>query len=626
MIRVDADIGRDMQRALDQRAGIKRGVFHECPGCRLRVGAARPDGNQPGFRFDDVTIPRDDKGVVAIGDGEQGLKATEDAVCAPVLGKLHGSAREMPLMLFEFSFKTLEQRERVCGSAGETGQYLVLVEPPDLAGIALHDGSPERHLPIATKNHPPLTAHREDCSTVISFQAGRSLGKKMGTTMEADPPKAKGTAPFGCLGVNLALLFRSDQALPMRKKVDIADLKPGMYVSALDRPWTETPFLFQGLNIDSQEQIEELRRYCNYVFVDDLSSPRPAQERRIEIELFKKTAQNALEARSSQSRKIVAFEAEIQRIEGQYQKFMGVADNFMHDVRMGRSLDIGQVKDMVHEAVASILRNPDALICLTQLQGKSRSTALHSMRVAILSIAFAHHLQLPLGILHGIGIGALLHDVGKGQLPEELINKTGALTFAEEEQLKRHVELGVTTVAGTPGIPAEAIETVALHHERFDGSGYPDGIRKSPSVMGQITALVNHYDTMTSDGAGRTAISPHAALLHLYAQRDLLFERTLVEHFTQCVGIYPIGSLVQLSTGHVGVVTALNRTRFLRPKVALVVDDQGRRYTPPKIVDLADRSRDEAARPWEIKSVLPPANFDLISASELASLAADATR
>ncbi|MHB1950408.1 MAG: HD-GYP domain-containing protein [Acidiferrobacteraceae bacterium] len=412
----------------------------------------------------------------------------------------------------------------------------------------------------------------------------------------------------------------------MRKKVDIADLKPGMYISALDRPWTETPFLFQGFTIDSQEQIDELRGYCNYVFVDDLSSARPAQERRIEIELFRKTAQDALAARTSQSRRIEAFETELQRIEKQYQKFMGVVDDFMNDVRMGRSLDIAPVKETVHQAVASILRNPDALVCLTQLQGKSRSTALHSMRVAILSIAFAHHLQLPLPILHAVGIGTLLHDVGKSQLPEDLINKTGALTFAEQEQMKRHVELGVAIVAATPDIPAEAIEAVALHHEYFDGSGYPEGIRKPSSVVGQIAALVNHYDNVTSGTPGHNPISPHAALLHLYAQRDQLFERSLVERFTQCVGIYPIGSLVQLSTGHVGVVTALNRDRFLRPKVALVVDDQGHRYTPAKIVNLADKARDESARPWEIKSVLPPANFDLISAADLAALAADATR
>ncbi|MHB1942640.1 MAG: HD-GYP domain-containing protein [Acidiferrobacteraceae bacterium] len=412
----------------------------------------------------------------------------------------------------------------------------------------------------------------------------------------------------------------------MRRKIEVSDLKPGMYVSALDRPWIETPFLFQGITIESYDQIEELRRYCNYVFIDDLSIARPAQERHIEIELFKKSAQGALDARSSAPRESVKFEQELRHIEADYRKFMGVADDFMNDVRLGRSLDVGLVKTTVHEAVESILRNPDALICLTQLRGKSQSVALHSMRVSILSIAFAHHLQLPLPALNAIGVGALLHDVGKGRLPEELINKTGALTFAEQELMKQHVPLGVEIVADTPGLPAEAIDAVALHHEYFDGSGYPGQTKKPGSVVGQITALVNHYDALTSDVAGRPAISPHAALLHLYAQRDMLFERTLVERFTQCVGIYPIGSLVQLSTGHVGIVAAINRARFLRPKVALVVDDQGHRYTPAKMVDLSDQARDEASRRWEIKAVLPPANFDLISAADLAVLVADATR
>lgn len=389
----------------------------------------------------------------------------------------------------------------------------------------------------------------------------------------------------------------------MRKKIDIADLRPGMYVSELDRPWTETPFIFQGFTIDSEAQIEELRRYCDYVLVDEPTSRAGLADRKIELELFKKTARNALHARAEPQP--VPLEHELSFATRHYRDFQEVTNRIFADGRLGRHLDIAPVQDAVQTSVESLLRNPDALLYLAQLGNRSPETAAHSLRVAILALAFGHHLKLPHHSLVTLGVGALLHDLGMARLPQTLLANRESPSLADHRALEQHVALGGEMASGIRGLPQDALDVVLMHHERHDGAGYPRGTAKPRSLLAQITAVANHYDMLTSDASSHP-LSPHAALLRLYTLRDTMFEGVMVERFTQCIGIYPVGSVVEFNTGHVGVVAAINRGRFLRPRVALMLDNQGRRYAPAKIIDLAHDLRDETSRAWEIKSVLSP--------------------
>lgn len=402
----------------------------------------------------------------------------------------------------------------------------------------------------------------------------------------------------------------------MRKKIEIADLRPGMYVSELDRPWTDTPFVFQGFTVDSGDQIEELRRYCDYVLVDEPASPPVVADRKIELELFKKTAQSALHA--PMEPEPVPMEQELAFATRHYRKAQEVVDQIFRDGRLGRKINLAAVQEAVATSIGSLLRNPDALLCLAQLGSRSPETATHSLRVAILALAFGHHLKLPGHSLATLGMGALLHDVGKAHLPQELLAKTGALSEADERAMAQHVALGTGMAEAIPGLPRDALEVIRRHHERHDGAGYPAGVVRPGNLLAQITAIANHYDTLTNDTAS-LPLSPHAALLRLYTLRDTMFEGRLVERFTQCIGIYPVGSVVEFNTGHVGVVAAINRNRFLRPRVALMLDNQGRRYAPAKMIDLARDLRDETSRAWEIKSVLGPGALGLNPATAIAA-------
>lgn len=401
----------------------------------------------------------------------------------------------------------------------------------------------------------------------------------------------------------------------MKKKLDVLELKPGMYVAELDRPWRETPFLFQGFYIESQAEIEQIKRYCRHVFVDVAQqktvTPPPSvrSNQKVEYEILKRNAQASrvpkYEDRST-------LEQELESVHTTFLESKNMIATIMDDARLGRSLDIDGTRQQVERMAHSIVRNPDALMCLTQLKQKDEYTVLHSLRVCVLALAFGRHLGIAEEPLREIGIGALLHDVGKAQIPLEILNKPERLTAVEYKIMKAHVPAGVKILERAPGLPRIAIDIAASHHERYDGSGYIRGLKgEQITDAGMISAIVDCYDAITSDRAYQPGISSHNALQKLYMWRNKDFASDLVEQFIQCMGIYPIGSLVELNTGHVGVVVTINRSRFLRPRLVLVLDAKKTRYAKLLKVDLMEQMRDESGRPWEITSVLEPGTYGL---------------
>lgn len=409
----------------------------------------------------------------------------------------------------------------------------------------------------------------------------------------------------------------------MKKKLEVFDLKPGMYVAELDRPWRDTPFLFQGFYVEGTAEIEQIKRYCQHVFIEtDLSSsrdtPTPAGtlDKRVEYEMLKKNAQIRVPPRAYTDQH--SLEQEIDEARETFRRAKVQIANIMEDARIGRAIDSEGARQQVNEMAHSIIRNPDALMCLTQLKAKDEYTALHSLRVCVLSLAFGRHLGLAAEPLRELGIGALLHDVGKAQVPIDVLNKPDRLTDAEFEIMKTHVPLGVKILENTKGIPRMAIEITGSHHERYNGHGYIRGLKGDQiSDPGVISAIADCYDAITSDRPYQNGISAHQALKKMYTWRDREFHGRLVEQFIQCMGIYPIGSLVELSTGHVGVVSTINRARYLRPRVVLLLDADKRHYTAPRHVDLMQQMRDERNRPWEISSVLEPGTYGLNPAQYL---------
>ena len=408
----------------------------------------------------------------------------------------------------------------------------------------------------------------------------------------------------------------------MREKLDVHDLRPGMYVAELDRPWRETPFLFQGFYIESHADIEQIKRYCAHVFVDADLGAKPAapslntHDGRVELEMLKRQARAHYQTNAYNDASTLAQEVEPAR--AILREARAAIANIMEDARLGRALDAPGARRQIKAMTQSIVRNPDALMCLTQLKEKDAYTVEHSLRVCILSLAFGRHLGVPEAGLHDLGLGALLHDVGKAKIPLEILNKPGALTPEEFNIIQTHVPAGVKLLEDTHGIPRTALEVASGHHERYSGTGYARGLKgREIGNAAMITAIVDCYDAMTSDRVYKAAISSHNALKKMYTWRDRDFEGRLVEHFIQCMGIYPIGSLVELNTGHVGVVTTINRLRYLRPQVVLVLNRDKQRYGKPRTVDLLTEMRDEANQTWEIKSVLEPGTYGIEPASHL---------
>ena len=426
----------------------------------------------------------------------------------------------------------------------------------------------------------------------------------------------------------------------MKKKIQIHELRKGMYVSELDRPWFGTPFLFQGFQIQTDEEIEQLRQCCQYVYIDTeppslINTPK---QRNTPISIIQPSAiehdvaavlephQRKKTAGSAPPSHRYMHEVLLKEELGQARELESRARQLIYtiadDVRLGRSLDTVGAKNAVAGMVESVIRNPDALAWLTHLKNKDDYTALHSVRVCILALTFGRHLELSVEQLHVLGIGALLHDIGKLKVPNEILNKPGRLTDTEFAIMRTHVPLGVEILANTPGIPRAAVQVAQRHHERYSGTGYINGFSGDKiGLFGLIGGIVDAYDALTSDRAYHTGRSSYDALDLLYQAKNTDFHAGLVEQFIQCMGIYPLGSIVEMNDGCIGVVISINRSHRLKPCVAMVLTPEKQPYVPATtVVDLYKFPHNSAGRILEIRRVLATGAYGINPAAYLTAI------
>ncbi|MFQ6022976.1 MAG: HD-GYP domain-containing protein [Acidiferrobacterales bacterium] len=414
----------------------------------------------------------------------------------------------------------------------------------------------------------------------------------------------------------------------MKIKIPVEQLRVGMHVTDLERPQFEGAPLFRGLTIRSQTQIDKLKRHCTHVYVDVAESTlfpatrRPASgkwppskpftpehQKQMQFEILKLGAAPSDGGSGYQLQ--TNLEEEINNVSGSYREAKAVIDTTMEDARQGKRINATHVRKVVMEMVASVHRNPNGLICLAQLKDKNDYTALHSVRTCIFALVLGHHLGLDDDDLSALGIGVLLQDIGKTMMPSELLRKPERLNDQEFEVVKSHVSWGVQILLDTDELPELAIDVARYHHERCDGSGYIHGLDKDQiPQFGQIGAIVDCYDALTCDRPYATAISPHDALTRIYEWRHTKYGTVLVEQFIQCMGIYPIGSVVELNTGDVGVVVTINRKRRLRPRVKLVLRPDKTPYKPPKSMNLMKYTTHDGL-PIAIERVLEPGAFGI---------------
>lgn len=410
------------------------------------------------------------------------------------------------------------------------------------------------------------------------------------------------------------------------------ELKIGMYVCKLDRPWLETPFLMQGFLIKTEDDIIQLRKFCQHVFIDEQLSRLPTEKRRSSGSasgkvkaLPKKTSDRKKKKYSRDDLKklfpnktlqIYESKTELQEELSSAKKVFNDLSHSISDmmttIRKGGNIQVSAVKDAVNPMVSSIIRNPDACIWLARMKSQDSYTYKHSMGASVWAVALGRQIGLPPPDLKTLAVGTLLCDIGKLKLSHELLEKSGDLTEEELKLMKSHVELSMNELSKSVGVSQEVIDIVASHHERFNGQGYPKGLtgNKIP-IMARIAAIADSYDAMTSQRAYSEAKSPVIAVKELYELRGDEYQPELIEEFIQAVGLYPAGTLIELSTGEVAVVVSENKMRRLRPKILILLDSNKKNIGNSVIINLMDTTVDEDGNSIEIIQSLEPGSYGI---------------
>ena len=408
--------------------------------------------------------------------------------------------------------------------------------------------------------------------------------------------------------------------MPIQKKeVFVNELELGVFIAELDRPWTDTPFIFQGFILDNEEQLETLKKYCKKVVIDlekgsDL--PDRSQLKAGPITAGRATAGPVTAGGRAKSvlatiKRTVIYEekvtvdAELPAARAARARTQTVLQDMFDTLQSGRALDASRVREAVASMTDSVVRNPDAMLLIAKLKQQSAHALDRALGVSIYMITFGRFLQLPREQLDLLGMLGLLQDVGKTRVPEEVLNKKGPLSKVELALCRSHVEHSAAILAESPGLPPELPALAALHHERHDGSGYYKGMKgEEIGLFGSIAGMVDCFDALTQTRPYSEAMAPSNALNMLYGWRGGQFDGPLVEQFIQCIGIFPVGAIVELNSGEIGIVIAQNLVRRLQPRVMVVLDAKGSPKKPQLILDLSKEPRMDAETPYRIKRTL----------------------
>jgi len=396
---------------------------------------------------------------------------------------------------------------------------------------------------------------------------------------------------------------RTQKTRRQHQKIDVADLRVGMFVVELDKPWEESGFMFQGVEIKSASDIQAVQNECSFVWVDydefSLKKHTPA-----------KGEPSAKRAGVGSADSGVSVEDEFSAAKEVHSLASEAVSTLFEEIRLGAEVDGGKIKQAVNGCVDSILRNPDASVWLTRIQAKHEATAQHSLNVAALSIVMAKAAGMTQREMEDVGVCGMLHDVGKTSISTEVLSKTGPLTPEEQAEMQKHTRYGRDILVSTKSVMSGAADVAHSHHEREDGQGYP---RKLPSdsipIFAKIVSIAEAYDTMTTKQTYREAISPSEALQELYSLRGKQFDEDMVIKFIDAVGIFPPGSIVEMLNGEIGIVLA-NTSDKLRPRVILILD-AAKEPVMQQVVDLSQMDVDSEGNAYQIKTTLSDGSYGI---------------
>jgi HD-GYP domain-containing protein (c-di-GMP phosphodiesterase class II) len=402
--------------------------------------------------------------------------------------------------------------------------------------------------------------------------------------------------------------------------IPVAELKIGMFITEPDCPWTEFSFALQGFIISKPEQVEIFRKKCRFVQIDRSRSlnehfvpPKERVDRQLQAAplsgagsqeedvfggarplsaeqvVLRQRRRRFLELLHGQEgdEHVRSLTRELDYIEPRYDDLLEALKQTFRNVTAEMQFDFANVREGVRDIAGSLKRNPDAVMWLLRLKSLDQYSFDHAMDVAVHALLLGGHIGWRGQQLLELGIAGLLQDVGKTQVPSEVLAKKEALTEAERQLVRSHVASSLEILTTQGKLPGEVLQIVSRHHERWDGSGYPRGLRfERIGLAAEIAGLVDAFCAMLRNKPYRNAIGHQEALEELFQLRGKQFNPVLMEQFVQCVGLYPIGVLVEFESGEVGVVIQQNRVQRSRPRVLLMLDHDKQPVRDFRLVDL----------------------------------------
>ncbi|MFZ4478435.1 MAG: HD-GYP domain-containing protein [Rhodoferax sp.] len=397
----------------------------------------------------------------------------------------------------------------------------------------------------------------------------------------------------------------------MIKKIPVGQLKPGMYVHDMDCGWMDHPFLTDSFKVRSEKDIQRMIGYgIQELYIDSdrgLDVPDAPTQGEVEAGVKRDMATIVEKVRSIEP---VSLQEEMDRARVVLAEANKIIGELMHGVRQGRQIEQEQVDPVVQQMSESILRNKDALLSLCRIKEKDNYTFLHSVSVGALLMCFTRAFSLRPGDMQLVGVGGMLHDIGKTMVPDRILNKSGQLTPDEFITMKMHVVYGQNILSESKGISQTSFDVVAQHHERYDGSGYPLRLKGSEmSIYGQMASIVDVYDAITSDRCYRKAMDPTVAIRKMFEWSKSHFDPELIRTFVRTIGIYPVGTLVMLESARIAIVINQDGRDLTRPLVRAVFDSRRNCYITPQDIDLSKALGDgggdrivshESAAKWAI--------------------------
>ena len=368
----------------------------------------------------------------------------------------------------------------------------------------------------------------------------------------------------------------------MLKNIHVTDLKPGMRIVNPGIDGRMRPYLYSGERfVDSENTVRQiLAQGYREVYVDlALSDSRVAARYSRETERLLNSSAPLAPAvgpgPQNPRRRRVALKEELRRASRLYDKAAFCARRLMTSVSLG-ALRADATAEITGELADSLERNPDALLCLASMGQGAPYAYAHCVNAAILLAAFAQEAGLERGVIMAYGLAGLCHDLGKAMLPLPMLNARRKLSPTEHRLVRLHPMLAHEFLSTMPGVGEETVRAALEHHERHDGSGYPRGLSGGEiSEIGQLAGMVDFYDALSSRRPYKGPVAPHKVLGIMYRMRGKEFEPLLLEKFVRLLGVYPVGSVVELEDGYRGVVSAGNPANPAKPSVILVLDPQG---------------------------------------------------